>query len=614
MRKKQTWIAALLALVLLLSAGCGKSPDSIKDNIVVPTEATAPVTDPPRELASDASLTSLRQAMIETPQLFAVAYFGYHETLDSQLPVDSFAVMREYAPQLCADLPFLLEIPEDRVIGESGDLFCIVPLDVGATVAVSKGYWDEENQQYIYDDMLYSSAAGDPFLLFCNSGGWEPDTQVYISGKSGEVFWYPQEDDNRCVNSQRNDDGEVLFFDFSPYRELLMATHSGMKDSGWVMPTKDSLTGTTWSWSRFLKDGRDVIYRVTFEEDILSVRWNDGIDEQDHEYLYAPWELTYDEGFAILSIDFREMAGVLHYNLLYHEAYEELYVAMDAVQEEMPIGAEPLYRYLLREIPPEPTGMIGEWELVWREVEDDRSYAESGECTVEIMSAASGSLLMSYSSQEFPEDNFYNELLTIDMRQMHTLCGNDEWVADVDYVGPWDTTYTVTLTSDDVLIKQNYFLLDGAPTVSYEYFYRIGEGLEYDPEEGNEEDPYAYAVSQGWQIPEFSELVDTFWLSWNGYALELMDDSVPGDNGGWAILYDVDEIGAYTESYSGSWSYEDGWLYLSLVPVGNGYLVDDSFPVLMLDGQLWIGRNSSGLGLPHFYSDTLADVLDQPKG
>jgi len=97
--------------------------------------------------------------------------------------------------------------------------------------------------------------------------------------------------------------------------------------------------------------------------------------------------------------------------------------------------------------------------------------------------------------------------------------------------------------------------------------------------------------------------------------LDLMDDSVPGDNGGWATVYDVDEIGAYTQSYSGFWHYEDGMLHLSLVPInGNGVFVDDSFPVLMLDGQLWIGRNSSGLGLPHFYSDMLADILDQPKG
>ena len=64
-----------------------------------------------------------------------------------------------------------------------------------------------------------------------------------------------------------------------------------------------------------------------------------------------------------------------------------------------------------------------------------------------------------------------------------------EWVADVDYVGPWDTTYTVTLTTDDILIKQNYFLLDGAPSVSYEYFRRVM---------GNSESPYDYALSEGW--------------------------------------------------------------------------------------------------------------------
>ena len=611
MRKKQTWIMALLAILLLITAGCGKSPDSIKDNLVTPT---APATELTGKTAADASLNSLRQAMVGTPQLFAVAYFGFQNNWDSDIPVDPLEAMQKNAYWLCQDLPFLLEIPEDRVIGEGGDLFCIVPLDEQATVAVSKGIWDDKNGEYIYEDSLYYSESGAPILLWCNTD-WEPDTQVYINGPSGEVFWYPGTDDNGCATPLCNDNGDSLFYDFSLYRDLLMARHSGMKDSGWAMPTKESLICTTWSWCGFLKDGRDVSYRVTFDEDTLSVRWNDGIDEQDHEYLHAAWELSYDEGFAILSIDFREMAGVLHYNLLYHEEYELLYVAMDAVQEEMPIGWEPLYRYLTREVAPEPTGMIGEWEMVWMELEDDRSYAEPGERTIEIVSAASGSLLMSYISQEFPENNFYNELLTIDMRQMHTFCGNDEWVADVGYVGPWDTTYTVTLTSDDVLIKQNYFLLDGAPTVSYEYFYRIGEGLEYDPEEGNEEDPYAYAISQGWYIPDFSELVDTFWLSWNGYALDLLDDSVPDDNGGRAILYDVDEIGAYTESYSGSWRYEGGMLHLSLVPAnGNGVFVDDSFPVLVLDGQLWIGRNSNGLGLPHFYSDMLADVLDQPKG
>ena len=186
MKKIHCITAALLAGILLLTSGCGRSKAS-----PVPAE-TVPAAQTAASMLPDASLNSLRQTMTGTPQVFAAAYFGYHETQDSQLPVDPFAVMEESAPDLCREFPFLLEIPEDRIIGETGDLFCIVPLDEDATVAVSKGYWDDENQQNIYDDMLYSSAAGDPILLFCNNAGWEPDTEVYISGPSGEVFWYPQ--------------------------------------------------------------------------------------------------------------------------------------------------------------------------------------------------------------------------------------------------------------------------------------------------------------------------------------------------------------------------------------------------------------------------------------
>jgi len=455
MKKKNRIIALLLAGIFLLTTGCGKSKDSPAESQVPAETETAEHAATP--VSTEDSLNTLRQTMTGTPYLFAVAYFGFHEMQDP------FVIMQENAPALCEEYPFLLEIPEDRIIGESGDLFCIVPLDEDATVAVSKGYWDDENQQNIYDDLLYSSAAGEPILLFCNNAGWAPDTEVYISGESGEVFWYPQ-------------------------------TH-----------------------------------------------------------------------------------------------------AMD-----------PACQFLMKPDNPEPIDLIGSWELAWTEVEGDWSDEEQGTRWIEIYTAASGDLLMSYGSWEFPDNDFYNELLMIDLREMYDRCGNDEWVADVDYVGPWDTTYTVTLTADDILIKQNYFLLDGAPSVSYEYFRRVM---------GNTESPYDYALSEGWQVPELSQLMDTFWLSWSGYALELADDSVPGDNGGWAKLYDVDEIGAYTESYSGYWQYEDGLLYLSLVPAnGNGVFVDDSFPVLMLDGELRIGRTPTGTGLPHFYSDMLMDTLEQPKG
>jgi hypothetical protein len=126
---------------------------------------------------------------------------------------------------------------------------------------------------------------------------------------------------------------------------------------------------------------------------------------------------------------------------------------------------------------------------------------------------------------------------------------------------------------------------------------------------------YDYAISQGWQLPTLEALINSEWVSDCGYAMDLMEDGVPGDNAGQVTIYDANEDGAYTVSYTGSWAFEDGMLHLLLTPKNaDGYFIDDSFPILMLDGSLWIGLNEYGIGLPHFYEDMLADVLTQPKG
>jgi hypothetical protein len=147
------------------------------------------------------------------------------------------------------------------------------------------------------------------------------------------------------------------------------------------------------------------------------------------------------------------------------------------------------------------------------------------------------------------------------------------------------------------------------------YFF---EELEFDelyPANDHKKDLYEYMLGEGWRVPELWELMNTGWLSVGNYAMDLSEDGATGDNWGWVTICDVDEIGAYTCSYTGAWQYENGRLYLSLIPeFSDGYLVDDSFPVLMLDGYLWIGRNENGIGLPHFYSDQESDVLEQPKG
>ncbi len=372
-KMRNLWRVVLLLLaVSLLLTGCIQKPEGgtkpkdekgpkpslpvqqtepATEDITEPaTEVvTEPVTEAPQEY--DPSLTGLRQAMIGTSQLFAVAYFGYHETQDMQMPVEPYEVMGKRAPWLFEDLPFLRQIPQDRIVGESGELYCIVPLDEDATVAVSRGIWDDMNGQTVYDDLVYSSDRGEPILLFCNGSGWEPDTEVYISGSSGDVYWNPALDDNKCCAELLNHNWEELFYDFTPYWELLMADHRQLKDLGWQLPTKEMLIGNAWEWSGYLKDGTEVFYKVTFHEGALFVRWNDGWSGENYEYPDARWELTYDEGFAVLSIDFREFGGIMEYNLLYDSNFGELYVAMNAVTNDLNLGWEPTARFL---VPAEP--------------------------------------------------------------------------------------------------------------------------------------------------------------------------------------------------------------------------------------------------------------------
>lgn len=141
---------AILLIGSLLLAGCAslpgnqnetqptnsteatKAPDTTETTQPANTTPTADTTTPTND-SEDPSLVIFRQAMVETPQLFAAAFFGYVPQ-----DADPFAVMREAAPQLCEDLPFLLTIDQDHVIGAEGQLFCIVPADKNATVAVNR--------------------------------------------------------------------------------------------------------------------------------------------------------------------------------------------------------------------------------------------------------------------------------------------------------------------------------------------------------------------------------------------------------------------------------------------------------------------------------------------
>lgn len=477
---------ALLLVSASLLTGCtihiGPAIDQQTEQVTHPSEPEPPTEKPtesptekptqPTEPDPDVSLNSFRQAMVETPQIFAVAYFGYHETMDSDAPVDPFEAMRSQAPQLCEDLPFLMNIPEDRIIGEGGELYCIVPLDANAEVTVSRGTFDENSREYLYEVPLYAEKTGDPILLFCNNAGWEPDRQIYISGESGDAIWYPQLDVNSCAMQVYDDNGQELFKDFSPYQEMLRAQYESLKDQEWVLPTVDHLTGGTWeSFGGYVGD-REVFYRVTFQEDTLTVNWNDGLDENGYEYPDAKWELEEKDGYAVLTIDFAEFAGILRYNLLYSEVLDYLYVAMDVRQDDLQLGLEPLSRYLVRPEAPEPMEMVGTWEMAWTEVEGDKNPADPGSCIIEISQAGEDRYTIDFIDNERPNRSFYGQEMVVLSEALYWNCGNSEWIAAVMYTDDLGTGYNLTLLPDGTLLVQQLWKVDGAQMVAYECFTR----------------------------------------------------------------------------------------------------------------------------------------------
>ena len=242
-----------------------------------------------------------------------------------------------------------------------------------------------------------------------------------------------------------------------------------------VLPTEEMLIGNTWMCSDYLMNGEEAYYSVTFAEDTLTVNWNNGVDIIDHEYTDAPWELTYEEGYAVLSIDFQEFAGVLRYNLLYSQFYDYLYVAMDVLQEQMPIGWEPLSRNLMPPGTPDPTDMAGTWEMAWTEMEGYQEETTPGTCFIEITTDYEGLFWINYINKEYPEWSYYDKDLVIFPFALYEGCGNEQWLGAVNYTGKNGTGYDLTLLPSGKLLLREEWTVDGAPMVGYRWFNRVEE-------------------------------------------------------------------------------------------------------------------------------------------
>ena len=143
---------------------------------------------------AEQSLIWLRDR-IDFPQtMFGAAYLGYVEEGDDWLSA--------------------------HIIGSTGHLYCIVPVDENATVAINRVQWNENTYTYENTEVCYRSESGEPVLFFANLNGvaYEADTQVWITDNSGNSCeWYPSLDSMSYLWPCISETGDYLSFDFTEY-------------------------------------------------------------------------------------------------------------------------------------------------------------------------------------------------------------------------------------------------------------------------------------------------------------------------------------------------------------------------------------------------------------
>ncbi len=461
---------AALILCLLLTAGCGggTTPETLPQETTVPS-TTAPVmetqpTQTTEPVVMTDGLVELRQAMVDTPEQLAVAYFDYVSEVERSEVHD---YMRSVSPGLCEDLPFLTQIPEDRMVGnEWGDLFCIVPRDPDASIVVMHGEWDE-NDEYGYTQCIYEWSNGEPILLLCNDEGMDPDTLVTITNPDGSQYtWFPTLNDYRYVDQIYNDELEEQIKDFTAYEELLTARYERMLSEGWEIPTEEDLNCIDWLTDRWLKNGTVVHNELIFYDGICDVIWDEGVPGSSHEYINANWELETVNGYPVLSIDFGEFAGVQRFNVLWNEEGGMLFTMLDVSDGEVEAKWDLMWQILHQGEKDEPMGgyvmdMVGKWELGWTEVDGYIDDSEAGMKTLTITGTDEENLRATLVDGISSNMSFSSRLLVIDIGEVYSGCGNNTWVAYVDYIGNDDLEYKMALLEDDTLLVQMTWNQDG---------------------------------------------------------------------------------------------------------------------------------------------------------
>ena len=266
------FLPALLCLVLALSlTACGGKEDNTTKDGDEGTKGmisggkggkgnvSASKVDPKQAAES---LALLQGGLIYSDQTTgAVAYLGQRERRDRSPMTDW---LLENCGDLASALPFLLDIPAERVLGAGyGNLYCIVPRDENTSLAVNHITWEAYGNGLHpeADEVLYREEYAQPVLVFVDAD--EPDIEIVLVTNEGvSLEWIPQIDEYEIPIIPIGDDGEAMLMDFAifgyttglDYGDDWDLENWGPNDGSgepagddwWLPPTDMGLADTTW--------------------------------------------------------------------------------------------------------------------------------------------------------------------------------------------------------------------------------------------------------------------------------------------------------------------------------------------------------------------------------
>lgn len=148
----------------------------------------------------------------------------------------------------------MAEIPQADIIGEYGDLYCVLPLDESVTFTVKGMEWETlgNGTQPHYSKPLYCAEVGCPFLLYVTHGQRRDETSLAVEHVQANGFtgtWFPTYDpDTGRLEVRKDSNGQDTVLDFTLLHDIgcNMPTDLPIGDMEWLPPTALGIGGAAW--------------------------------------------------------------------------------------------------------------------------------------------------------------------------------------------------------------------------------------------------------------------------------------------------------------------------------------------------------------------------------